>query len=143
MTIRKTATIVAMLLPGFRAVTGICPRGSWRCRRSPKAGRCPKPAVTHLQVTEEILPLRIPGHTLGETEGVSQNKAGHLFVYSRTGKGGSARGGTAAELYEFAPAPDYKFVKEWLPDNMAPPSPFGARRQGSECLDRRWKAPAW
>ena len=38
-----------------------------------------------LDVTEEILPLRIPGHTIGETEGVTLNKAGHLFVYSRTG----------------------------------------------------------
>src|ERR1700710_1023029 len=70
-----------------------------------------------LSVSEEILPLRIPGHTLGETEGVSKNAAGHLFVYSRTGKGGQARGGTAADLYEFGPAPEYKFVKEWFPDS--------------------------
>lgn len=27
-----------------------------------------------LAVTEEILPLRIPGHTIGETEGVARNK---------------------------------------------------------------------
>ncbi len=70
-----------------------------------------------LQVTEEILPLSIPGHTIGETEGVSMNSKGHLFVYSRTGMGGSARGGTAAELFEFDVAPAYKFVKQWAPDN--------------------------
>src|SRR6185295_5266802 len=68
-----------------------------------------------LAVTEEVLPLRIPGHTLGETEGVSKNKAGHLFVYSRTGWGGSSRGGTAARLFEFDQ--NLKYVKEWLPDS--------------------------
>ena len=68
-----------------------------------------------LSVTEEILPLRMPDHTLGETEGVSVNKAGHLFVYSRTGHGGSSRGGTAAKLFEFDQ--NQKYVKEWLPDS--------------------------
>jgi len=53
-------------------------------------------AAPQLQITEEILPLVMPDHTMGETEGVSMNSKGHLFVYSRTGKGGSARGGTAA-----------------------------------------------
>ena len=61
-----------------------------------------------LAVTEEILPLRIPGHTLGETEGVSKNKAGHLFVYSRTGFGGSSRGGGAAKLFEWDPEPEIR-----------------------------------
>src|SRR5215470_15578251 len=68
-----------------------------------------------LQITEEILPLTIPGHTIGETEGVSKNSKGHLFVYSRTGMGGSSRGGTAAELFEFDE--NLKFVKIWGPDN--------------------------
>ena len=71
-------------------------------------------ATPKLQITEEVLPLTIPGHTIGETEGVSRNSKGHLFVYSRTGKGGSARGGTAAELFEFDQ--NYKFVKQWAPD---------------------------
>ena len=62
-----------------------------------------------LQITEEVLPLTIPGHTIGETEGVSKNSKGHLFVYSRTGTGGSSRGGTAAELFEFDE--NLKFVK--------------------------------
>ena len=38
-------------------------------------------------------------------------------MYSRTGKGGSARGGTAAELFEFDQ--NMKFVKMWGPDNYA------------------------
>jgi hypothetical protein len=72
-------------------------------------------ATPKLPFTEEVLPLTIPDHTIGETEGVSMNSKGHLFVYSRTGKGGSARGGTAAELFEFDPR--YKFVKMWAPDS--------------------------
>ena len=54
-------------------------------------------ATPQLAFTEEVLPLVMPDHTIGETEGVSMNSKGHLFVYSRTGKGGMARGGTAAE----------------------------------------------
>ena len=74
-------------------------------------------ATPQLKFTEEVLPLTIPDHTIGETEGVSLNSKGHLFVYSRTGKGGSSRGGTAAELFEFDQ--NYKFVKMWGPDNYA------------------------
>ena len=74
-------------------------------------------AVPQLQFSEEVLPLVIPDHTIGETEGVSMNSKGHLFVYSRTGKGGDARGGTAAELFEFDQ--NNKFVKMWAPDNYA------------------------
>jgi hypothetical protein len=74
-------------------------------------------ATPQLQFTEEVLPLSIPGHTIGETEGVSMNSKGHLFVYSRTGMGGSSRGGTAAELFEFDQ--NNKFVKMWGPDNYA------------------------
>ena len=74
-------------------------------------------ATPKLQVTEEVLPLVVPGHTIGETEGVSKNSKGHLFVYSRTGYGGVARGATAAELFEFDE--NLKFVKLWGPDNYA------------------------
>ena len=70
-----------------------------------------------LQITEEVLPLVIPGHTIGETEGVSKNSKGHLFVYSRTGQAGSSRGGTTAELFEFDQ--NLKFVRQWGPDNYA------------------------
>src|SRR5215510_15154449 len=66
-------------------------------------------ATPQLQFTEEILPLVMPDHTMGESEGVSMNSKVHLFVYSRTGKGGMARGGTAAELFEFDQ--NYKYVK--------------------------------
>ncbi len=74
-------------------------------------------ATPKLTIAEDILALSIPEHTMGETEGVSMNSKGHLFVYSRTGKGGSARGGTAAELFEFDQ--NLKFVKMWAPDNYA------------------------
>src|SRR5438128_12348830 len=74
-------------------------------------------ATPKLQITEEHLTLTIPGHTIGETEGVSKNSKGHLFVYSRTGTGGSSRGGTAAELSEFDEK--LKFVKLWGPGNYA------------------------
>ncbi len=51
------------------------------------------------------------GHTIGETEGVAINSKKHLFVYTRSGNAGPARGSQAAELFEF----DEKnnFVKEW------------------------------
>jgi hypothetical protein len=74
-------------------------------------------ATPKLQITEEVLPLTVPGHTIGETEGVSRNSKGHLFVYSRTGTSGSSRGGTAAELFEFDE--NLKFVKLWGPGNYA------------------------
>ena len=48
-------------------------------------GAAALPSGRQVQVTEKILPLRIPGETLGETEGVSQNSQGHMFVNSRTG----------------------------------------------------------
>ena len=82
-------------------------------------------ATPKLQITEERLPLSIPDHTIGETEGVSKNSKGHLFVYSRTGTGGSARGGTAAELFEFDQ--NLKFVKLWGPGNYAASFAHGVR----------------
>src|SRR5215813_10841150 len=78
-----------------------------------------------LQVAEEHLTLQIPGHTIGETEGVSKNSKGHLFVYSRTGQAGSSRGGTAAELFEFDE--NNKFVKLWGADNYAASFAHGVR----------------
>ena len=74
-------------------------------------------ATPKLQISEEVLALSVPGHTIGETEGVSRNSKGHLFVYSRTGTSGSSRGGTAAELFEFDQ--NLKFVKMWGPGNYA------------------------
>jgi hypothetical protein len=57
------------------------------------------------------LPLMPDGHTIGETEGVTLNSRKHLFVYTRSGNAGSARGATAAELFEFDQ--NGKYVKEW------------------------------
>jgi DNA-binding beta-propeller fold protein YncE len=57
------------------------------------------------------LPLMPTGHTIGETEGVAINSKKHLFVYTRSGNAGPARGAQAAELFEFDEAG--KFVKEW------------------------------
>src|SRR5262249_23119579 len=64
------------------------------------------------------------------TEGVSKNSKGHLFVYSRTGTGGSFRGGTAPQLFEWGE--NLKFVKKWGPDNYAA-SFAPAVRVGKDC----------
>jgi hypothetical protein len=70
-----------------------------------------------LQVAEDVLPLVIPGHTIGEAVGVAKNSKGHLFVFTRSGATGPAKGATASQLFEFDPA--LKFVKQWGPDNYA------------------------
>ncbi len=36
-------------------------------------------STPQLQITEEVLPLSVPGHTIGETVGVSKNSKGHLL----------------------------------------------------------------
>jgi hypothetical protein len=74
-------------------------------------------ATPELQIKEDVLYLSIPGQTMGQTLGVSRNSKGHLFVYSRTGPSGIARGGTAAMLFEFDE--NNKFVKIWGPNNYA------------------------
>ena len=74
-------------------------------------------ATPQLAITEDVLHLSIPGQTMGQTVGVSKNSKGHLFVYSRTGPSGIARGGTAAMLFEFDE--NNKFVKIWGPNNYA------------------------
>ena len=70
-----------------------------------------------LQITEEVLPLTVPGHTIGEAVGVAKNSKGHLFVFTRSGNTGPAKGATASQLFEFDPM--LKFVKQWGPDNYA------------------------
>src|SRR5215831_12878710 len=58
------------------------------------------------------LPLQPgPENTIGETVGVAVNSQKHLFVYTRTGNLGPARGAQAAKLFEFDQTG--KFVKEW------------------------------
>ena len=58
-----------------------------------------------------VLPLMPEGHTIGETEGVALNSKKHIFVYTRSGNAGPARGATAAELFEFDQSG--KYIKEW------------------------------
>ena len=57
------------------------------------------------------LPLMPAGHTIGETVGVALNSKKHIFVYTRSGNVGPARGAQAAELFEFDETG--KYVKEW------------------------------
>jgi sugar lactone lactonase YvrE len=57
------------------------------------------------------LPLMPDGNTIGETEGVALNSKKHLFVYTRSGNAGPARGATAAQLFEFDQ--NNKFIKQW------------------------------
>src|SRR5258708_40071882 len=47
------------------------------------------------------LPLMPTGHTIGETEAVAINSKKHLFVYTRSGNAGPARGAPAPEPFEF------------------------------------------
>lgn len=74
-------------------------------------------ATPQLQITEEVLSLNVPGHTIGEAVGVAKNSKGNLFVFSRSGSGGPVRGAVASELFEFDR--NLKFVKEWGPGNYA------------------------
>src|SRR5579859_4087871 len=119
----KRSVVLFSLLLLVIAMVGVIPRVHAQFGNSPEAVAARQKqlalekTVPQLKITEEHLTLVAPGHTLGETEGVSKNSKGHLFVYSRTGTGGSARGGTAAELFEFDQ--NLKFVKLWGPDNYA------------------------
>jgi hypothetical protein len=60
------------------------------------------------------LPLMPTGHTIGETVGVAINSQKHLFVFTRSGNAGPAKGATAAQLFEFDQ--NNRYVKEWGPD---------------------------
>src|SRR5579863_2864611 len=119
----KRSVVLFSLLLLVIAIGGVIPRVQAQFGNSPEAVAARQKqlalekTVPQLKITEEHLTLVAPGHTLGETEGVSKNSKGHLFVYSRTGMGGSSRGGTAAELFEFDE--NLKFVKIWGPDNYA------------------------
>src|SRR5450759_190636 len=74
-------------------------------------------ATARLQLTEDVLPLVVPGHTIGEAVGVAKNSQGHLFVFTRSGNVGPAKGATASQLFEFDQ--NLKFVKQWGQDNYA------------------------
>lgn len=70
-----------------------------------------------LVMKEEVLPLVVPGHTIGEATGVAKNSKGHLFIFTRSGNVGPARGATASQLFEFDET--LKYVKQWGEDNYA------------------------
>src|SRR5438128_10405645 len=74
-------------------------------------------ASPRLQITEDVLPLVVPGHTIGETTGVAKDSKGHLYVFTRSGNAGPAKGATASQLFEFDQ--NLKFVKQWGQDNYA------------------------
>jgi NHL repeat len=74
-------------------------------------------STARLQITEEVLNLVVPGHTIGEAVGVAKNSKGSLFVFTRSGASGPVRGSTASQLFEFDA--NLKFVKQWGPDNYA------------------------
>ena len=109
-----TVIIAGMLLlsPGRTLAQGIAGSPEQQAAQAKLEEGYPK-----LQVTDRYLRLAIPGQTMGQTVGVATNSKGHLFVYSRSVNQGLARGGKAAMLWEFDQ--NYKFVKEWGPNNYA------------------------
>lgn len=114
---------VALALLIAVGIAAFAQRGNVEAQQGPGRGPSPEQqaalaAQTELEKnTPQIpfeateLPLMPTGHTIGETEGVAINSKKHLFVYTRSGNAGPARGSQAAELFEF----DEKnnFVKEW------------------------------
>ena len=78
-----------------------------------------------MQTNDQYLHLSIPGIYDGQTVGVAVNSKGNLFVYSRSNPQGVARGGKAAMLWEFDQ--NYKFVKEWGPNNYGESFAHGVR----------------
>src|ERR1700744_6085915 len=112
MTIRKTATVVALLLGS--TVLGNAQGLNGNAQQQAAQAALEK-TYPQLQVSDQYLQLSIPGETMGETMGVATNSKGHLFVYTRTENEGIARGGKAAKLFEFDNK--YKFVKEWGKNN--------------------------
>jgi streptogramin lyase len=74
-------------------------------------------SVPQLAYEAVHLPLMPEGHTIGETVGVALNSRRHLFVATRSGNAGPAKGAAAAQLFEFDQ--NNRYVKEWGPDNYA------------------------
>jgi hypothetical protein len=107
-------TIVGTLLlsPGTTMAQGLAGNQQQQAEQAALEQGYPK-----LQIDDKYLRLAVPGQTIGQTVGVSTNSKGHLFVYTRTFNQGVARGGKAAMLFEFDQ--NYKFVKEWAPNNYA------------------------
>ncbi|HKC58354.1 MAG TPA: hypothetical protein VKC35_19610, partial [Vicinamibacterales bacterium] len=125
---RRTIIVLVVVLLGVAAV--YAQRGGGQAQAAPAPqGASPEQqaaiakqealekATPQLQVTEEVLRLTVPGHTIGEAVGVAKNSKGNLFVFTRSGNVGPARGATASQLFEFDQS--LRFVKQWGQDNYA------------------------
>jgi DNA-binding beta-propeller fold protein YncE len=123
---KRSIIVLAVMLLGLQLYEQQRARG-----QEPGRGQGPSPeqqaalarqealekATPQMQATEEVLSLPVPGHTIGEAVGVAKNSKGNLFVFTRSGNVGPARGSTASQLFEFDPS--LKFVKQWGQDNYA------------------------
>lgn len=122
---RSTSIVVGIAGLSFAAFAQIAaaqaPAPQTPAQQAAAAARAKQEALEaqtpQLKVKEEVLTLVIPGHTIGEATGVAKNSKGHLFVFTRSGNAGPARGATASQLFEFDQ--NLKFVKQWGPDNYA------------------------
>jgi hypothetical protein len=94
--------------PGAQA-----PAPAGRGRGNPQQDALEK-AAPQLAYDAVHLPLMPDNHTLGETVGIALNSRRHLFVFTRSGNAGPAKGATAAQLFEFDQ--NNRYVKEWGPD---------------------------
>src|SRR3569833_3082650 len=94
MTIRKTATTLALLLLGTAPLFAQAPQTS-----------APEIAFDAIQFGD--LPANM---YLGEASGVAVNSKGHVFVFSRGNSIGPAYGAAASQLLEFDA--DGKYVRE-------------------------------
>jgi len=97
--------------PGAPAAGGRGGRGQTPEQQAAAAAQAQLEQSAPIPFDAVSLPLMPTGHTIGETEGVALNSKKHLFVYTRSGNVGPARGAQAAELFEFDQAG--KYVKEW------------------------------
>jgi hypothetical protein len=113
--VKRSAIVVAVMLLGavVFAQRGLSPEARAALEKQDALEK----ATPRLQITEEVLPLSVPGHTIGEAVGVAKNSKGNLFVFTRSGNAGPAKGATASQLFEFDPS--LKFVKQWGQDNYA------------------------
>jgi hypothetical protein len=123
----KRYLIVAVMLLGAGVYAQ---RGGGQAPPEPqgRGGRVPSPeqlaalekqealekATPQIPFEAVSMPLVVPGHTIGETSGVAVDSKKHLYVYTRSGNAGPARGATAAQIFEFDQSG--KFVKQWGTD---------------------------
>ena len=99
--------------PDAPPATPQAPAGVGRGRGNPEQDALER-AAPQLNFEAIHLPLMPTGHTIGETVGIALNAQRHLFVFTRSGNAGPAKGATAAQLFEFDQ--NNRYVKEWGPD---------------------------